>query len=72
MISAPLFVAGLFAQVIAALAARIAPGAGQVAGIQVVQTLAVQLVLIAVLGAGVSGAVSFLKRSVAAMGDAPW
>lgn len=65
MISAPVFVAGMFAHLLAGLVARLSPGASQAAGTQTLQTVAVQLVLLAILGAAVSAGVAFLEGGMA-------
>ena len=65
MISAPVFVAGLFAHLFAGLVTRLFPWASQAAGAQTLQTIAVQLVLLVILGAAVSAGVAFLEGGMA-------
>ncbi len=64
MIAAPLFVAGLIADFLVALAARMVPGAGQQIGAQAIRLVFVQLVLLATFGAIVTVAVGFIQRSL--------
>jgi type III secretory pathway component EscT len=65
MVAAPVFVAGLAAEVLTGLTARIAPALGQGVGSQGVRTIAVQLAMIAFLGAAVTAAVGFLRDGIA-------
>jgi len=64
MVAAPVFVAGLAAEVFTGLAARIAPTLGQSAGSRALRTAAVQVALIAFLGASVTAAVGFLTDGI--------
>ncbi len=64
LISAPIFVAGIFADFIIGLGLRLAPGMAPPAGVQAARALIVQVVLIATLGAAVSRGVGFLKDSM--------
>jgi flagellar biosynthetic protein FliR len=64
MVTAPVFVAGLAAELLAGLSERIAPVLGQGVGSQGLRTIAVQLALIAFLGVSVSAAVGFLRDGV--------
>ncbi|MBW2277861.1 MAG: flagellar biosynthetic protein FliR [Deltaproteobacteria bacterium] len=64
MVAAPVFVAGLAAEVVTGLASRIAPALDQGAGSQGLRTIAVQLALVAFLGASVTAAVGFLRDGI--------
>jgi flagellar biosynthesis protein FliR len=64
MIAAPVFVAGLAAELLSGLATRIAPVLGQGVGSQGLRTVVVQLALIAFLGATVTAAVGFLREGI--------
>ena len=68
MVAAPVFVAGLAAEVLTGLTARIAPALGQGTGSQGLRTVAVQLALIAFLGVSVTGAVGFLRDGIERIG----
>jgi flagellar biosynthesis protein FliR len=64
MVAAPVFVAGLAAEVLTGLGARIVPALGQGAGTQGVRTVVVQVALIAFLGVSVTAAVGFLRDGI--------
>ena len=64
LISAPIFVAGLFADVVVGLGFRLAPGIAPPLGAQAVRALIVQVILVATLGVAVSKGVRFLENSM--------